>query len=326
MANLLVTGYGGFLGKEICRQLLANGHRVRGLARKHYPALVERGVEAIVGDASQFEVCWNATEGMDAILHVASVAGVWGPRKIYESINVDSTKWLLDSAKKRGMKAFVYCSSPSVTFDGKDQSGIDESVPYPTKWLCDYPRTKALAEQLVIASNQADGLLTCSLRPHLIWGKEDPHLIPRLREKCVQGKLICVGTGRNLIDTVHVESAARAHVLALQKLLDKRIEVSGRSYFITDGQPIACWDWISQLLRQFDLKPPKKKIPFSLAYTMGYAMEVLYRAAGKQQEPPLTRFVAAQLGKEHYFSIESAKQLLGYNPSIDRDQRLSELS
>ncbi len=129
MVKLLVTGYGGFLGKELCRQLLDRGYQVRGLARNVYPDMERLGVECIRGDASRQDVCWEATNGMDGVLHVASIAGVWGPTAVYESINADSTRWLVEAVVRRGIKALVYCSSPSVTFDGRHQSGVDESVP-----------------------------------------------------------------------------------------------------------------------------------------------------------------------------------------------------
>lgn len=318
MARILVTGYGGFLGQSICRQLIDTGHKVRGLARHAYPALVALGVEAIVGDATQLVDCRKAVEGVDGVIHTAAIAGVWGPRSSFESINVDATKLLLQSAKAMGAIAFVYCSSPSVTFDGLPQRAIDESAPYPTRWLCDYPRTKAAAEKWVLESNDSTGFLTCSLRPHLIWGEGDPHLIPRLIARCQSGRLRCVGDGLNLIDTVHVDSAAQAHCLAIHALLQRKLDVAGRAFFITDGEPVGCWEWISQILRGAGLEPPSKRISLNAAYRIGYFFELAYGALRLSQEPPMTRFVAAQLGVDHHFSIESAKEILGYRPISDR--------
>src|SRR6185437_8430538 len=113
----------------------------------------------------------------------------------------------------------VYTSSPSVTFDGSDQSGIDESAPYPQRWLCHYSHTKALAEQEVLAANGREQLRTCALRPHLIWGPRDRHLIPRLIERARAGQLRRVGAGHNKIDMVYVENAARAHLQAADALV-----------------------------------------------------------------------------------------------------------
>jgi nucleoside-diphosphate-sugar epimerase len=326
LALVLVTGYGGFLGRSICRQLLAAGHRVRGLARQSYPELQALGVDARQGDATRWEDCSTAVQGVDAIIHTAAIAGVWGPRSEFEIINVTATDNLLRAAVETRAQAFVYCSSPSVTFDGCPQRNIDETAPYPTRWLCDYPRTKAIAEQRVLQlGREHPSLLTCALRPHLIWGPGDPHLIPRLIAKCRTGRLRCVGSGTNLIDTVHVEAAAAAHLLALEKLLQSDRQVSGRVFFVTDGDPLPCWEWISQLLRHAGLTPPRGRVPLALAYRLGHALELVYAAGRIASEPPMTRFVAAQLGVDHYFSIEAAQNLLGYRPLGNRWQKLGEM-
>ncbi len=321
MARLLVTGYGGFLGQSICRQLIAAGHTVRGLARNSYPDLAVIGVESIRGDATRMSDCRKAVEGIDGVIHTAAIAGVWGPRASFESINVDATNLLLQASKESGASAFVYCSSPSVTFDGLPQRSIDESVPYPKRWLCDYPRTKAAAEKRVLESNDSTSFLTCAIRPHLIWGEGDPHLIPRLISRCQSGRLRCIGNGLNLIDTVHVDAAAHAHCLAIEALLKRKLDVAGRAFFITDGEPVGCWSWISQILRGAGLEPPHKRISVNTAYRIGHLFELAYGALRIPQEPPMTRFVAAQLGVDHYFSIRSAREALGYQPISDRQAK-----
>ena len=315
---VLVTGYGGFLGQAVCRWLLSHGFGVRGVARQDYPALGQLGVETIKGDITNPETVSNCCRGTVAVIHTAALAGVWGKRSIYESINVHATRELLQKSQANGVRAFVYSSSPSVTFDGRSQSGVDESVPYPTRWLCDYPRTKAEAEKAVLASHDPARFATCSLRPHLIWGAGDPHLMPRIIQRCMQKRLRRVGGGTNLIDTVHVDAAAEAHGLALLKLLDRDPQVGGQAYFITDGEPVECWNWIRQILQGAGLEPPTRSISLNAAYRLGWMLEMTYRALSVQQEPPMTRFVALQLGVDHYFSIEKAKRELGYVPIGNR--------
>ncbi|MDZ4850464.1 MAG: NAD-dependent epimerase/dehydratase family protein [Pirellulaceae bacterium] len=326
MARILVTGYGGFLGRSICRQLVAAGYHVRGIARRHYSDLASSGVETIVGDVTNLQDCHIAVNRMDGIIHTAAIAGVWGPRTTFESINVDATDHLLQASIQHTVKAFVYCSSPSVTFDGKAQTNVDESAPYPTRWLCDYPRTKAIAESRILDANGKAGMLTCALRPHLIWGEGDPHLIPRLISRCQSGRLRRVGDGLNLIDTVHVDSAAQAHCLAIDALLRGKNEASGRAFFITDGDPIGCWDWICKILVGAGLEPPKKQISPRAAYLLGHAFELAYKTFGLTGEPPMTRFVALQLGVDHYFSIQAARDILGYQPIRDRDVEFAKIT
>ena len=325
MANVLVTGYGGFLGRAICRELISKGYRVRGLARNHYRELEKLGVECIQASATEYSACESACSGMDAVIHTAALAGVWGPAFQYEQANVLATDNLLKACEHHCVGAFVFTSSPSVTFDGQAQRNIDEQVPYPTNWLCHYPRTKAIAEQHVLSANHSSRFATCSLRPHLIWGAGDPHLIPRVIARCRSGRLRRVGDGKNLIDTVHVDQAAIAHRLALERMLVKDANASGRSYFITDGNPVECWEWITTILASANLQSPKKRISFKAAYRLGGALELMYRLAGIQSEPPMTRFVAAQLGIDHYFDIAAARERLGYKPIENRSERVAEL-
>lgn len=324
-ARILVTGYGGFLGAEVCRLLLQSGYRVRGIARGQYPALQALGVECLAGSIVDRELCDRAVQGVDAIVHTAALAGVWGPAPDFEAINVLATQHLLDTARRHGVRAFVHTSSPSVTFDGSPQRGIDESTPYPSHWYCDYPRTKAISEQAVLSSNEAGRLHTCALRPHLIWGVGDPHLIPRVVDRCRRGRLRCVGDGSNRIDTVHVTNAAIAHLRAVERMLEGDLRASGRAYFVTDGEPVGCWDWISTIVHAAGLRPPNKRISLASAYRLGAVLERIYKVLRIQAEPPMTRFVALQLGVDHYFSIQAARERLGYEPTIDRSACVRDL-
>lgn len=322
MQKILVTGYGGFLGAEITRQLLAAGYQVRGLARSTYPELQSLGVEAVRGDVSHRQTAMSACAGCDAIVHTAAKAGVWGPWSEYFRINTQATSHLLEGAHQHGVAAFVHCSSPSVTFAGAPQSGVDESVPYPSRWLCAYPHSKALAEQSVLAAAGPGRLRTCALRPHLIWGAGDPHLFPRVIQRARQGRLRRVGSGTNLIDVVHVTGAARAHVQAVEKLLAGDSQLNGQALFLSDGAPIACWEWISRILHAADVPVPERVISYAAAYRLGGLLEALYRALRIGHEPPMTRFVAAQLAMDHYFDIGRARRLLDYQPNVDREAEL----
>lgn len=324
MSTVLVTGYGGFLGQAIVRQLLAQGYRVRGLARSSYPQLQALGVESVVGSITDLSAIRQAVQGCDAVVHTAALAGVWGPWSKYYETNTLGTQNLLEAAIAQGCQAFVYTSSPSVTFAAENQSGIDERVPYPTQWLCHYPHTKALGEQAVLAAGGAQRIWTAALRPHLIWGNGDPHLMPRVVLRAQQHALKRVGTGHNLIDIVHVEHAATAHRLALEKLLAKDALVNGQAFFITDGQPVECWQWITEILNCAQVNAPRGAISYAMAYRIGAMLELIYRTFGIAAEPRMTRFVAAQLALDHYFSIDKARRLLGYDPQPIRESGLRE--
>ena len=316
MADCLVTGGGGFLGRYIVEQLVARGDVVRSFSRSRYDELDVLGVEQIAGDVRDPVAVGKACSGVEVVFHTAALAGIWGPWKTYYEINTLGTRHVIRACREQGVSRLVYSSSPSVTFDGQPQCGVNESVPYPTTWMCHYPHTKALAEQEVLAADAPGQLRTCALRPHLIWGPRDQHIIPRLLDRARSGKLRIVGDGTNLVDTVYVENAAEAHLLADIALRNEGSPVGGAVYFISQGEPVNCWDWLNEVLRLFGVPEVRRSISFGTASRLGAALEAVYRACGVVSEPRMTRFLAAQLAKSHYFDISRARRDLGYEPSI----------
>lgn len=324
MMRVLVTGGGGFLGREIIEQLLARGDQVRSLARGAYPQLEQRGVECLRGDVRDAKVVEQACESCDLVIHTAAVAGIWGPWEHFHGINVLGTRNVIQGCRTRRVPRLVYTSSPSVTFDGTAQENVDESVGYARRWLCYYAQTKAQGEQEALAANGPD-LATCALRPHLIWGPGDQHLIPRLIARARSGQLRRVGDGRNLIDMVYVANAAEAHLQAAE-VLAPGSPVAGKAYFITNGNPVNCWQWIDEILALAGLPPVKRWISLSAAWQVGAAFEAIYRVLRRQSEPRMTRFLAAQLGLPHYFDISAARRDFGYSPRVSKDEGMRRLA
>lgn len=308
----LVTGGGGFLGKAIVELLLARGWGVRSIARGDYPELRAMGVETIRGDIGEPEVVEEVVKGVGIIFHVAAKAGVWGPYEEYYQANVVGTENLLQAAKAQGIERFVYTSTPSVVYGDSPIEGADESLPYPEEYLTAYPATKAEAERMVLAEEQSV-LKTVALRPHLIWGPGDNHLVPRIVDRARRGKLKKVGDGRALVDSVYVEDAARAHVLAADALKETGAPC-GKAYFITQDEPMAVGELIDRILESGGLAPCKNHVPAGMAYGAGWAMETVYRLLRKKEEPLMTRFLAKQLSTAHYFDISAAKRDFGYQP------------
>lgn len=320
----LVTGGGGFLGEYVIDHLLARGDQVRNLARGNYSHLAAKGVECVSADLRDATAVREACRGVDVVYHVAGLAGIWGPWAQYYGINVEGTRNVIAGCLAHGVPKLVYTSSPSVTFDGRAQEGVDETAPYPQRWLCYYPQTKALAEQAVLAAN-GPALATCALRPHLIWGPRDRHLIPRLIERARRGQLRRVGDGKNLVDMVYVDNAAAAHLQAADAL-SPGSPVAGRAYFITQGEPVNCWKWIDEILALAGLPPVRPSISLNAAWAIGATLEGVYTALRLRSEPRMTRFLAAQLGTSHWFKIDRAGADFGYAPQVSTAEGMRRLA
>lgn len=323
--TVLVTGGGGFLGGAIVRALLADDVAVRSFSRGRYPALEALGVASYQGDLGDADAVARATDGCDAVIHTAAKAGVWGDARDYERANVTGTEHVLAACRRAGVSRLVYTSSPSVVFDGRDEEGADGSLPYPTSYLCDYPRTKAIAERAVLAANGPD-LATVALRPHLIWGPGDPHLVPRIVDRARAGRLRLVGDGSNLVDSVYVDNAADAHLAALARLAESRPRCAGRAYFITNAEPLPLRELINRILTAAGEPPVTKHVSPRVAYTAGAVLETLHRALGRDAEPLMTRFVARQLSTAHWFDPEPARRDLGYAPKVSIAEGLDRLA
>ncbi len=319
----LVIGGGGFVGRAIVKMLLASGIKVSVLGRKEYPDLELQGVTCHQGSIVDYEVVKAAMDGVDLVFHTAALAGIWGKWEEYHAINEIGTRNVVDSCEEMAVHHLVYTSTPSVVFNGSDLEGGGENLPYATDFLCHYAKSKAAAERYVLAA--ASGKLKCcAIRPHLVWGPGDPHLLPRLIERGKKQKLKIVGSGRNKVSISYVDNVAYAHLLAAKNLLaeDTQYSANGKVYFISQEEPVFLWNWINELFSLAGVPQVKKQIPFEVAYGFGWCLEKIYTLFSLPGEPPMTRFLAEQLAKSHYFSLAGAKRDLGYKEIVSSEEGL----
>lgn len=321
MEKVLVTGGGGFLGKVIVRKLVQKKVNVTSFSRQRYPELEKMGVAQIQGDLCNKTDVMKAFKDMDTIFHVAAKPGIWGAFQGYYSVNVTGTHHVIEACLANGVERLIHTSSPSVIFDASDMENLDESVPYPESYLAPYPETKAMAEKLVIKAGQK-GLAVIILRPHLIWGPEDNHLVPEILRRAHRLKII--GPTDDLVDTIYVDNAADAHILAGERL-SAAPSLSGNIYFISQDAPVSKWKMANDFLDAAGLPPLKGRISSRTAYLAGWVFEWIYKTLGIETDPPMTRFAAKELATSHWFDISRAKNDLGYAPAISTQEGLRRL-
>ena len=321
--RVLVTGGAGFVGGAVARALRARGHQVRSFSRGPHPELAAAGIEAFAGDLGDFDAVRAACRGHEAVVHCAAKVGIWGAFEDFYRVNVAGTANVVKACQDLSIPRLVFTSSPSVVFTGQDVEGWDESARYPVTFDSDYSRTKAMAEETVLASNTAS-LATVALRPHLVWGPGEDVLVRRIVERARAGSLRRIGTLNKRVDTTYIDDAAEAHVLALERLAPGG-PPAGKAYFISQGDPRPVWDIVNGILRAAGLPPVQRSIPPVAAWAAAWALETFHGACGRGEEPRLTRFLVRQLSTAHWFDISAARRDLGYEPRVTIEAGLERL-
>lgn len=321
--RILVTGGGGFLGQAVVRGFLARGHDVRALNRSRYPSLEQLGVECRRGDLADAEAVRSACRDCEAVVHIGAKAGAGLYWPDFDRANLSGTRNVLAACRAEAVGLLVYTSSPSVVHAGGDIEGGDESLPYPSHFPAPYPATKAEAERLVLAAN-GSALTTVALRPHLIWGPGDNHLLPRLVQRNRAGRLRLPAPDK-LIDTVYIDNAAEAHLLALDDLAGSA-RSGGKAYFISNGEPLPVAEIMRRLLEAVGETPRIRGVPPGLARAAAAVVEPVWRGLRLKSDPPISRFMVEQLSTAHWFDLGAAARDLGYLPRVSIDEGLRRLA
>lgn len=314
MNRVIITGGGGFVGRKIVQLLCEEGVQCAVIGRNRYFDLEDQGVECYQGDIRDRSFVIQHLKDADVVFHVAALAGIWGNWQNYSQVNITGTQNVVDGCIQNNIPVLVHTSTPSVVFDRNDIIEGDENLPFPQKYLCNYAKSKAVAEKIVLSVDQRI-LRTCAIRPHLIWGPGDPHLIPRLLARGRSGDLKIVGDGTNIVDITYIDNVGLAHILAAKELL-LSVKCCGKAYFIGQERPVQLWGWINELFKKVGIEPITNKISLPAALVAGTILEKIHLLFKSAKEPKMTRFLAEQLARSHCFSHDRAKRDFGYAPHI----------
>lgn len=314
----LVTGGGGFLGRRLVELLLQQGDEVTVVARSSYPQVAALGARCLQVDLRDKGKLVGAAQGHDVVFHVASRTGFWGKRGAndYWTINVDGTLNLLEVMEAVGVPRLVYTSTPSVVGYAHDVSNGAQDLPYANPHESVYPESKAAAEAEVLGAN-CPGLATVALRPHLIFGPRDNHLVPRLVSRAAAGKLPIIGDGTAKVDVTYIDNAAWAHIDAANALISHQAPCAGKPYFIGNEDPVVLYDWVNDLLDGLGHPPITKRLSRDTARRAAAVVEWLWDTFPLKGEPRLTPFLVDGFVRDHWYDPEPARRDLGYHPRVD---------
>lgn len=326
MTRVLVTGASGFLGSHIVDACLAEGNDVRVLVRPSSDLSylrTLRGVEVHHGDLSSTAGLDEATRGVDVVYHSAARVVDYGSRHDFEEANVEGTRRLLDASRRSGVARFVFVSSPSVVADGSDQIDIDESYPYPKRYLNRYSETKAIAERVVLAAN-SPRLVTCAIRPRAVWGPRDRQgYMPKLLGKLLRGEMPDVSGGRSIRASLcYCENAARACLLS-----SRSDAAGGKAYFVTDDETVDIWQFMRRLGSLFGAPPMRRRVHPTVLRGIATVVDALWMfpPLGHRRPPPLSRYSVSLLTCSSTYRTTAAQRDFGYTPVVSVEEGLSRL-
>ena len=311
--RVLVTGATSLLGRAVATRLHERGHQVT-VFQRHPSGL---GVEEQLGDIADRAAVAKAMAGAEAVVHLAAraLAVAIGSWEEYEKTNVRGTQYVLDAARESGVGRLVYVSSPSVANHGKALVGAAAGPADPDRARGHYARSKAQAELMALAADSSD-LAVVAIRPHLIWGPGDTQLVGRIVSRAREGRLVIVGSGAALIDTTYTDNAGDALVAAL----DRAPSLGGRALVVTNGQPRSVRELMNRIVMAAGLATPRFKVPARMARTGGLVAEKIWEKRGREDDPPMTSFVAEQLSTAHWFDQRETRRALQWEPAVGLDE------
>ena len=305
--KVLVTGATSLLGRSLVERLVGRGDTVSVLQRR--PSGL--AVTEYLGDVVDRQAVAQSMTGADAVVHLAARVAVTGPWAEFESVNVDGTRNVVEAAKGAGVRRFVQVSSPSVAYYGESLVGASGDPADPSRARGHYARSKASAELLSLAANSSE-MAVVAVRPHLVWGPGDTQLIGRIVDRARAGRLATVGSGAALIDTTYVDNAADALVAAI----DRAPDIGGRAFVVTNGEPRPVRELLNRIVRSAGLAPTRARVPYHVARGGGFVAERIWERRGSGEDPPMTRFLAEQLGTAHWFDQRETRAALGWEPKV----------
>lgn len=312
--EVLITGGNGLLGRHAVAALEERGDSVRVLAlpAEDASALEERGVPVHRGDIRRPETLTAAMSGVDAVLHLAGMMGVWRPMADYHAVNVTGAENVGRAALVEGARV-VHVSSWTVY-------GMDLGAPaheaFPLNPFREpYAVTKAAGDEAVQRMIAEDGLRAVIVRPGTFFGPGDRLHFGRMADRLRAGKGVIVGAGDNALPFVYVSDVVQGLLLALDD--DRAL---GHAYNISNDCPLTQEQFLCAIAREIGANPPHVHIPYQPLYAAGYVAERAAVLTRSKRQPIVTRLGVKLFGTDNRHAIDKARRELGFSPRVNLEE------
>ena len=297
--RVAVTGATGFVGGCVADFLARRGHDVLTLGRRPVSELRARFPNYVQWDVRSGPI---DVPGIEGVVHCAAHVGQWGPERVYRAVNVEGTRYVLETFRRAAR--FVHISTGSVYATDQPRVNVPEDARVGEPFLTAYARTKAEAEQVLAA----DGRPVVILRPHAVYGPGDTTLLPRVLAARRLGVFPLPGNGRNRISVTFVLNLAQAVQLALEGACSSGV------FNIADEEEPAIDDMLRTMLRRHGVSDRLLHVPRVAARSLAAVNETVWRLARISGEPRLTRYAVASLAEPFTLDLTRARTQLGYAP------------
>jgi sterol-4alpha-carboxylate 3-dehydrogenase (decarboxylating) len=336
LGSVVVVGGNGFLGHYIVDIALSQWETTAVTSvdlrcdRNRNAAAAYR--ECDITDAPRLAALF-AELRPDVVIHTASpvVDGGKTARALFDKVNVEGTRSVVEACQKAAVKALVYTSSASVISDNvSDLHNADERWPVIRGALQSeyYSETKAAAEQLVLEANRSEpfpAFLTAAIRPAAIFGEGDVQTLAGFLRAYHKGQTaVQLGDNTNIFDFTYAGNAAHGHLLAAHALLTTAASktvpldyerVDGEAFFITNDAPCYFWDFARAVWAAAGDQRGKQgvwSIPKDFSLTLGSLSEFAFGIIGKPAV--FTKQRATMATMTRFYNIMKAKRILRYEP------------